>query len=160
MEKSAFLSCWTCFSILMKIESELNSDWQNRKVYGEISVLVMRTCFSILMKIESEINSDWQNRKVYGEISVLVMLNLFQHLNENRIWTKFRLTNFLHPHKFWYWFLQLPLPFRHPPFDCFVPRNDRAWGKKTKKPIFSDRLFKDPSPKGEHVVPIKKRTPA
>ena len=76
-----------------------------------------------------------------------VMLNLFQHLNENRIWTKFRLTNFLHPHKFWYWFLQLPLnllltfPFRHPPFDYFVPRNDRAWGKKTKKPIFSDRLF-------------------
>ena len=27
---------------------------------------------------------------------------------------------------------------------------------KIKKPIFSDRLFKDPSPKGEHVVPIKK----
>ena len=28
--------------------------------------------------------------------------------------------------------LLLPFPFRHPPFDCFVPRNDRAWGKKTK----------------------------
>jgi hypothetical protein len=42
----------------IEIESEINSERQNRKVYGENSVLVMLNLFQHLNKIESKLNSD------------------------------------------------------------------------------------------------------